>query len=55
MNKFRVTTKKINMGILNEYYMYLLYIYTLTIIRYFYLFIFFDVNLMFSGIYMYAL
>ena len=46
--------KKIYMIISNEYYMYLLYIYILTIIRYFYLFILLGVNLMFSSINMYS-
>ena len=54
MQKFIATTKQIKMSISNEYYMYLLHIYILTVIRYFYLFIFFGVSLMFSIMYMYA-
>ena len=54
MWKFVVMANNINMSILNEYYMYLLYIYILTVIRYFYLFIFFGVDLMFFSTNMYA-
>ena len=46
--------KKIKMSNSNEYYMHFLYIYILTVIRYFYLIFFFGVNLMFLSINMYA-
>ena len=52
MYKFILMRKKINMMISNEYYMYLLHIYILTIIRF--LFFFFGVNLMFSSMNMYT-